>query len=288
MPTYTIHAVNLATFNLGETDKIITMFSSERGIVRAVAKGARRPGAKIAGRAEPLNVCKMLLAKGRNLDIITQVEGIASFSNLRKDLTKLSYGLYYAELTQHFGQDLGEDSATYFDHLCRALSALAESGDDPTLLALRFELHLLEVLGIKPELDVCVSCRDPLTEYRLSFFHHDSGGIVCTSCYGARDRVLVQENLAFEYGADASENPALKSKLKSPYAGTAGTHVTPMVWKRLILSSSRLDDVTSFPHAEVPVSVLRANLAARRLVQGYLEYKAGRRMRALDLLGDGA
>ncbi|HEY9759379.1 MAG TPA: DNA repair protein RecO [Oculatellaceae cyanobacterium] len=288
MATYGLHAVNLATFNLGETDKIVTMFSAERGIVRAVAKGARKPGAKIAGRSEPLYVNKLLLAKGRNLDIITQVEGIASFSSLRNGLEKLSYGLYYAELTLHFGQDLSEASADYFDHLCRALSLLAESGDDPLLLTLRFEMQLLERLGIKPELDVCVGCRDPLTEYRLSFFHHDSGGIICDRCFSGRDRVAVQEKLIFDYGEDAPQNPALKSRVRSPYAGAAGTHVTPMVWKRLVLSS-KVDSEPGrgFGQSSTTPSVVAANAAARRLVQGYLEYKAGRRMRALDLLGDG-
>jgi DNA repair protein RecO (recombination protein O) len=283
MPTYTIHAVNLGTFNLGETDKIITMFSAERGLVRAVAKGARKPGAKIAGRSDPLNVNKLFLAKGKNLDIITQAESIASFSNLRKDLSKLSYGLYYAELTQHFGQDLSEESAAYFDYLSRSLSHLADGDEDPTLLCLRFELHLLELLGIRPELDVCVSCRDPLTEYRLSFFHHESGGIVCDRCYGGRDRRVIHEQLVFEYGEDAVDNPALKSKLKSPYAGTPGVHITPVVWKRLILTSRGLD--AAVVAANSP-AMLRANHAARRLVQSFLEYKAGRRMRALDLIKD--
>lgn len=283
MPTYTIHAVNLANFNLGETDKIITMFSAERGIVRAVAKGARKPGAKIAGRCDPLNVNKLFLAKGRNLDIVTQAESIASFSNLRKDLTKLSYGLYYAELAHHFGQDLSSESASFFDFLSRSLSDLADGDEDPTLLCLRFELHLLEALGIRPELDLCVSCRDPLTEYRLSFFHHDSGGIVCDRCYGGRDQSAVHEQLVFEYGEHAGQNPALKGKLRSPYAGTPGVHITPSVWKRLILTSRGLE--ASVISAKSP-NMLQANLAARRLVQSYLEHKAGRRMKALDLIKD--
>src|SRR5277367_5709953 len=173
MATYKIHAVNLGSFALGETDKVITLFSAERGIDRAVAKGARKPGSKIGGRAEPLNVNRLLMAKGRNLDIITQAETIASFSNLRKDLNKLSYGLYYAELTQHFGHGLGDESAGFFDFLCRSLSQLAESNDDPTTACLTFELRLLAWLGIHPELDFCISCRDPLTEYRLSFFNHE-------------------------------------------------------------------------------------------------------------------
>jgi DNA repair protein RecO (recombination protein O) len=287
MATYSIHAVNLATFNLGETDKIVTMFSAERGLVRAVAKGARKPGAKIAGRSEPLYVNKMLLGKGRNLDIITQVESIASFSNLRNDLDKLAYGLYYAELTLHFGQDLSEASADYFDHLCRALSLLADSGEEPLLLSLRFEMQLLERLGIKPELDVCVGCRDPLTEYRLSFFHHDSGGIVCDRCFSGRDRVAVQEKLIFDYGEDAPQNPALRSRVRSPYAGSPGTHITPMVWKRLVLTAKvDTESVSAYGESAPTQSITAANAAARRLVQGYLEYKAGRRMRALDLLGD--
>lgn len=283
MATYTIHAVNLGTFNLGETDKIITMFSAERGIVRAVAKGARRPGAKIAGRSEPLNANKVFLAKGRNLDIITQVESIASFGNLRKNLDRLSYGLYYAELTQHFGIDLADESASYFDHLCKSLSSLSETDQDPQLQCLKFELHLLRELGLSPELSVCVACREPLTEYRLSYFHHDSGGIVCDSCFRGRDRSLVQEQLSFEYGEDAPQNPALKGRFKSPYAGTPGTHITPLVWKRLVLTAGGHDDLMT---GALTPPIVRANTAARRLVQGFLEYKAGRRMRALDLVGD--
>jgi recombinational DNA repair protein (RecF pathway) len=60
MATYSVHAVNLSTYSLGETDKIVTMFSAERGLIRAVAKGARKPGAKIGGRFEPLNINQYL------------------------------------------------------------------------------------------------------------------------------------------------------------------------------------------------------------------------------------
>jgi DNA repair protein RecO (recombination protein O) len=358
MATYTIHAVNLGSFALGETDKVVTLFSAERGIVRAVAKGARKPGSKIAGRAEPLNVNRLLMAKGRNLDIITQAETIASFSNLRKDLHRLSYGLYYAELTQHFGHGLGDESATFFDFLCRSLSHLAESNADPTVACLIFELRLLDLLGIHPELDFCISCRDPLTEYRLSFFNHESCGIVCDRCFAGKDKAVVQEQLIFEYGEDAPTNPALKARDRSPYAGVAGSHITPLVWKKLVLmakghhegptvhtslqayrqastgmasssispdsleepasseeepslASSKASDPAGYLSDSISqetlfrdsfslgsisegsrpqrsdsqsANAMHVNNAARRLVQHYLEHKAGRRMRALDLI----
>jgi DNA repair protein RecO (recombination protein O) len=284
MATYTVHAINLGNFALGETDKVITLFSAERGIVRAVAKGVRKPGAKISGRAEPLNVNKLLLAKGRNLDIITQAESIASFPKLRQNLIRLSYALYYVELTQHFGQGLSEESARYFDFLCQAVNQLAESDDDPTNLCLEFELHLLDLLGYKPQLDVCVGCTEPLTEYKVSLFHHESGGIVCQRCNSGRDQHAVQEHMIFEYGEDAPNNPALTGRRQSPYAGTPSIHITPLVWKRLVLAAS--GHKQSQPENEVPANIARTNTAARRVVQNYIEHRAGRRMRSLDLVAD--
>lgn len=264
MPTYSIHAITVGSFPLGESDKIVSLFSAERGMVRAVAKGARKPGTKIAGRAEVLNINKLLMAKGRSLDIITQAEGIETFNSLRRDLVRLSYSLYYAELTQHFGQGLEEESAIYFDYLCEALMLQANKTADPLLLCLEFELGLLDLLGYRPELDVCVACRAPLTDYTLSIFHYDFGGIVCERCVSGSQRV--------------AEPSAATNRHQR-------THITPLVWKRLVLTGQRhaLEQETS--NTNTNTNVQRANQAARRIIQSYIEHKAGCRMKALDLIG---
>ena len=119
MPTYPLTAINVGSFPLGEADKVITLFSKERGVVKAVAKGARKPGAKISGKAEVLCVNNLLLAKGKSLDIITQAESIETFSPLRTDLERLTFGLYFAELTRSFGTALEEDSEGFFQILFR-------------------------------------------------------------------------------------------------------------------------------------------------------------------------
>ncbi len=183
MATFSLTAINVGTFNLGEADKIITLFSREKGIHRAVAKGARKPGAKIAGKAELLNVNKLLLAKGKNLDIITQSESIETYPNLRHDLKRLTYAFYYAELTQVFGLELTEESARYFDRLTLSIGLMAASGRDPALLCLEFEFALLELLGIRPELNHCVSCRDALNERNISAFNHELGGLLRQKCF---------------------------------------------------------------------------------------------------------
>lgn len=277
MPTYSIQAINIGTFALGESDKIVTLFSAERGIVRAVAKGARKPGTKIAGKSEVLCVNKLLLATGRSLDIITQAETLESFSAVRGDLARLSYCLYYAELTQVFGQGLADDSERYFEMLRAAIRAQALAKEDAAVLCLCFEMSLLELLGYLPELTVCVSCREPITEYMLSLFHHECGGVICQNCVDKQRKFLVRDKSA-SYNNQSRDDDDDFGWTEPLEAG--GAHITPMVWKQLILAAHSSGRESNLPSSANPAPLQ----AARRLMQSYIEYRAGKRMKALDLL----
>ncbi len=254
MPTYSVNAINVGSFNLGESDKIITLFSAERGLIRAVAKGARKPGAKIGGRAELLAVNRLLLANGRSLDIITQAESIETFKGLRNDLTRLSYALYYAELTSHLGQGVSGETELYFELLVNALRQLSSPQSNPAYLCLIFQLSLLHLLGLKPELDSCVICRKRLAEYDLSVFHHDLGGTICDRCFTSEDR-------------------------KSSYF----TYLTPLVWKKLILAGSASFTDNPFVSAQSEL-IEKTIMAARHLLETYIEHRCGRKMNALALI----
>jgi DNA repair protein RecO (recombination protein O) len=275
MSTYCVSGINVGSFNLGEADKILTIFTAERGLIRAVAKGARKPSSKITGKAEVLNVNKLFLAKGRSLDIITQAESIETFTPIRQDLARLSYALYYAELTQAFGQGVGEDSLQYFDLLCVAMNAIAESAqtsEDPTQLpqlawlALRFELRLLDLLGYQPELAYCVTCRTILNDLNLACFDKELGGIICQNCHHQHRQMLIAEG-----GTSLEEKTGVNLGSLS--------QITPMVWKHLVLANQENASVTFL---EMPVK--QSMLAAKRLIQGYLEHRAGRRFKSLDLI----
>src|SRR5262249_3966999 len=143
MATYKVSGINVGSFNLGESDKILTIFTAERGLIRAVAKGARKPGTKVSGRADVLNVNSLLIATGKTLDIITQAETLETFPKLREDLSRLSFGLYYAELTQQFGPGLTEESSEYLQYLRQGLRILADHQREPVSSCLTFELGLL-------------------------------------------------------------------------------------------------------------------------------------------------
>lgn len=96
--TYATEAVILARKNYGEADRLLTVFSKHYGKLRVIAKGIRRPTSRKKGALELFNHVRLFLAKGKNLDIITEAETKNSFSGWRKDLTKVGVAYHLSEL----------------------------------------------------------------------------------------------------------------------------------------------------------------------------------------------
>ena len=177
--SYQTQGIILKQAKLGEFDKIVTIYTPEFGKLKAVAKGACRPKSKLGGNVEPLTHSLMLLAKGRNLDIVTQSQTINGFLALKSDLWRMACGLYILELIDSFTVEGGENHPL-FDLLLDILNQLSEQ--DSNEAALRyFELHLLHYLGYRPQLHRCVSCDLPLKPI-INFFSPSKGGLLCPHC----------------------------------------------------------------------------------------------------------
>jgi DNA repair protein RecO (recombination protein O) len=176
---YQTQGIILKQIKLGEADKIVTFYTPEFGKLKAVAKGACRPGSKLGGNVEPLTHSLMLLAKGRNLDIITQSQTINGYMALKSDLWRMACGFYILELIDSFTVESGE-SRPLFDLLLDILNQLSEPDSNETALRY-FELHLLHHLGYRPQLRRCVNCDSPLKPV-VNFFSPSKGGLMCPDC----------------------------------------------------------------------------------------------------------
>jgi DNA repair protein RecO (recombination protein O) len=196
---YQTQGIVLKQTKLGEFDKIVTIYTPEFGKLRAVAKGACRPKSKLGGNVEPLTYSLMLLAKGRNLDIITQSQTINGFLALKSDLWRMACGLYILELIDSFTVEGGENRPL-FDLLLDILNQLSEPGSNETLLRY-FELHLLHYLGYRPQLRRCVNCDSPLKPV-VNFFSPGKGGLLCPHCNS-------EENHHYEQIETISLKPSL-------------------------------------------------------------------------------
>src|SRR6266498_2147863 len=178
---YKTQAVVLRQRKLGEADKIVTLFSPNRGKIDAVAKGLRRTKSRMSGHVEPLTFGSYLLAEGRDLDIITQAEAVDTFPALREDLERLSRGLYCAELVDRLLPERSEAGPAF-----RLLVATLERLDreEEIDLAVRyFEMRLLSELGYRPQLDVCCVCGGRLEPVE-NHWSNPAGGVIGPECAG--------------------------------------------------------------------------------------------------------
>jgi DNA repair protein RecO (recombination protein O) len=176
---YKTEAIVLKRTNLGEADNIITLYTPNLGKIKAVAKGVRKPKSRLVGHLELLSRSNMLLAQGQNLDIITQSQIIESFRPLRDNLWRTGCAIYIAELIDQFTPEQVENYAVY--RLVQStLHWLCEARNNELVLR-HFEIHLLSLMGYRPELYQCLTCRTDLRPQR-NFFSARSGGTLCPDC----------------------------------------------------------------------------------------------------------
>lgn len=176
---YKSQALVLRRISVGETDRILTLFTREYGKVSAIAKGARRELSRLAAATEPLTYSWMLLAAGQNLDVLTQGEIREAFPEIRRDLTRISYASYFTELVDATIEER-QPQPDLFDLLLSAFYLL-QRAEMPDLAARKFELQALRLLGYEPELRRCVRDQAPLQGPGLAF-SPSRGGALCSRC----------------------------------------------------------------------------------------------------------
>lgn len=196
--SYATEAIVLKRTDLGEADRILTLFTPGKGKIRAVAKGTRRPISKLAGHLDLLCRSQLQLALGRNLDIVTQAEGRENFLHLRNDLWHMTCGLYLAELVDRFIEEHIPHTEIYnlMLEMLRGIEAdvleLQERKQKGTLqpeqdhvrttLLLRyFEIHLLSNIGYEPAFRNCAHCASELQPVENGF-GPSMGGVLCPQC----------------------------------------------------------------------------------------------------------
>lgn len=135
----------LKRFNLGEADKILTLYTKHYGKIRAIAKGVRKITSRKAGSVELFNQVIVFLHQGRNLDILTEVQTLETFQSWRKNLKKVALAYYFCELVDKLTPDEQAHQAVY-ELLAAFLKKIGQT-EPLDSLARSFEENLLIKLG---------------------------------------------------------------------------------------------------------------------------------------------
>jgi len=189
--SFKTEAVVLRSIRYGEADRVLHLYSADRGRIGAVAKGVRRTRSRIGGRLEPTSRVKLVLHRGRGeLATVTAADTVHAHPRLRERRTSLECALHACDSVLRL-LDSTEPNEAAYNLLCRELALLdAEPAVATRGHALAFRAKLVLAAGFAPELAVCASCGSPED---LTGFAPAAGGVVCIGC----------ESGSFPFGAAA-------------------------------------------------------------------------------------
>jgi DNA repair protein RecO (recombination protein O) len=171
--------VVLRTYKLRESDRIVVFHTAENGKVRAVAKGVRKTKSKFGARLEPMSHVRLLLYRGRELDIVSQAEAVEPLSPMLSSLDRASQGLAVIEAVDQLSLER-EPNPQLYRMLVGVLRTIA-STPSPLNVA-GFYWKLLANEGVRPELDQCVRCGEGEPDTQFVAFDLNEGGVLCRSC----------------------------------------------------------------------------------------------------------
>ena len=188
----------LRSIRYGEADRVLHLYTPERGRISAIAKGVRRAKSRFGGRLEPFFRLQLVLYEGRSdLLTVTSVETLAGHRRLRENGPGLDAAARACDAVGRLFDD-GDPHRGVYNLLGNQLALLdAEPARATRANALAFRLKLLLAAGFAPQLAACASCGE--TEHLVGF-SGAAGGVVCSACE-ANAFALGQEAHDFLVGA---------------------------------------------------------------------------------------
>ena len=269
---YKATGIVLKGSSLKETDRLVTILTSEYGLIRAVAPGAKKHKSRLRGRTELFVVNEFLMVQGRSLDKIIQADTIYTYPGLSRDIGKLACAQYLAELALALALSEQPQIELYEllnEHLRRLEKLDSQISAYPYLAQAVF--HLLAIAGLAPQVYACCLTQTLIPpnltapSWRVGF-SINSGGVVNLS---------TQNNAQATPDTDTNEPPT-----KIDYRLNASE-----------LTILQLLDRASLPTTELANLAVAANIVLEdawirieKILREYIQYQIGKTIRSATLV----
>ena len=183
--TFRSQAIVLRTISWPRQARFFVLFTKDHGKVKGMAAGAEKIQSKVAGHLQPFVISEVMFARGRSVDRIAQARLEKRYSSFAGNYQLFMLGSYVLEVVEKLTREYVADEHVW-NELLAVLDELNEQGewgdaDRFALLVRMFALRMLDRMGYRPELYVCVRCRQPLQPGSLAFSVLQ-GGVFCSSC----------------------------------------------------------------------------------------------------------
>lgn len=175
---YKCEGIVIRTTDYGETNKVVTIYTRECGKVGVMARGAKKPNSRLSAITQLFTYGTYLFQKTSGLGSLQQGETIQSMRKIREDIFLTAYASYTTELLDK-GTENEVSNPFLFELYFQILNYLSE-GIDPDVLTNIFEVKMLNVLGLYPELNQCVICQKKEGTFHFSLREN---GFICHRCF---------------------------------------------------------------------------------------------------------
>lgn len=179
MATYKTRGIILKRQNFHEADRILTIYTEDHGKVKIIAKGVRKLLSRLGGHLEPFYLVNLVVAEGRNIDVLTGVTIENHFLDMRDDLKNMARAYCMGEAVDALTNER-EENEEIFRLIWESLEYL-EHHPEQQVLDEYFQINLLNLLGYRPELYECVHCRKKIEPDEITW-DHEHGGVLCERC----------------------------------------------------------------------------------------------------------
>lgn len=174
MSLYKAKGIVLGSIPFEESGKLVHFFSREYGKIKLIAKGSRRPGSRFGGRLEPFTYCEVLAAKGRELDILSQIELIEPFRKVRENPEFLHLGIYFVRVVSA-ATEFGQKNPELLKLLLLSLKKLNEQ-EAGAKVERFFDLNFLKIEGIYrpqalPKMLISEHINKDITSWMIPILH---------------------------------------------------------------------------------------------------------------------
>lgn len=183
MATYCTEGIILRHQDFRETDRLLTIYTKEHGVIKVVAKASRKITSKLGGNLEPFIQANLVIAQGRHFDTIAQVEPLSNFRQLKNNLEALQLASYLAGIVDRSTRGRQRD-VRIFELLRLILTVLEERTFENRKIQLvrwYFLWRYLSYLGYQPELYHCLVCKQKIAP-TANYFNLRKGGLVDRMC----------------------------------------------------------------------------------------------------------
>ncbi|KIL75342.1 DNA repair protein RecO [Pseudobacillus badius] len=173
-----IEGIVIRTSDYGETNKVVTIYTREKGKLAFMARGAKKPNSRLSSVTQPFTHGSFLVQSGSGLGTLQQGEMMTSMRYIREDLLMSAHAAYMAELLDKSTEE--KKPNPYLYELFEQCLHYLNEGYDAEVITAIFEMKMLQVIGLHPELSGCAHCGS--REGRFAFSIRENG-FLCHRCF---------------------------------------------------------------------------------------------------------